>query len=464
MNNNLIYDVRDKVPFFKNLLFALQQFMAIITATILVPLIADASGIYLSQSAAMIGAGVGTIIYLILTKFKSPVFLGSSFAFIAPLITAVEFGYFGIFLGALFASCVYIILGLIVKFVGSNWINKIMPPIIIGPVVALIGFDLSSSAIKNVMNTANSSANYSLVAILVGIVTFLVVVLTSVKSKKLKMYPFIVGILAGYVLSVIFTIFGNIFNVEFLKLIDFSIFKKVGNFNNWLPNITIVGIFKEGTSKITSFANIVKLIVAFVPIALVSFAEHIADHKNLSSIIDRDLLKDPGLHRTLLGDGIGSMFSAVFGGCPHTTYGESIGCVALSKNASTRTILTASVMCIIIAFIYPFIVFIESIPSCVIGGICIALYGFISVSGLRMIKDIDLNESKNLFVVASIFICGIGGLFLKFGDVEIPNIACALIVGIITNVVLNTGKGKNKISENSSLIEDNKSVPPTQEK
>ena len=401
-NNGLLYSVNQTPPFWKNILFALQQVMSIITATMLVPILADASGVYLSQSAALAGAGVGTIVYLLFTKFKSPVFLGSSFSFILPLATAVNYGYFGIILGSVFAGLIYVILALIIKFVGSDWVNRIMPPAIIGPVVALIGFNLAKSAIDNMSSSAHSG--YNLVAIGIGLVTFFVTILVSAKGhKSIKMFPFIIGILSGYALASILTLIGNAADVSVLKIIDFSVFKRVADFSNWLPHFTFVGVFNEGTGGV-SFANVVTIFIAFVPVALVSFAEHIADHKNISSIIGKDLLKSPGLHRTLLGDGVGTIVSAVFGGCPSTTYGESIGCVALSKNASTMTILTSSIMCIIIAFFYPIVAFISSIPSCVIGGICVALYGFISVSGLRMMKDVDLNNARNLFVSSAIFI------------------------------------------------------------
>lgn len=462
MENQMKYDTGDRVPFWKNLAFALQQVFAIVTATILVPILSDASGVYLSQSAALIGAGVGTIFYLLLTKFKSPVFLGSSFAYIAPLATAVSFGYFGILLGSLFAGLVYVVLAIVIKFAGTNWIEKIMPPIIIGPVVALIGFSLAGSAINNMMYL-DSSSSYNLVGIFVGLFTFFMVILISVKGpKKLQAFPFILGMLCGYVLAAIFTLIGLWTNVEYLQLIDFSVFAKVADFSNWLPNLTIVGVFGEGVGNIASFGDVLNIFVAFVPIAFVSFAEHIADHKNLSSVVGKDLLKDPGLHRTLLGDGVGTIAGAVFGGCPNTTYGESIGCVALSRNASTRTIFTSAILCIVIAFFYPFIAFIASFPVCVIGGVCIALYGFISVSGLRMLKNVDLNESRNLFVVASIFITGIGGMFLQFGNIQIPEIACALIVGIITNLVLKTKKKDDQISQDSELLESPKTIETDQ--
>lgn len=442
--NGLIYDVNEKPPFGKNLLFALQQFLAIIAATILVPILSDASGVYLSQSAALIGAGMGTIVYLLFTKFKSPVFLGSSFAFITPLSTAVAYGYFGIILGSVFAALVYVIIALVVKSVGSDWLNKLMPPVIIGPTVALIGLSLSGSAMNNLMNIASSTDDYNLLAIAVGIITFLIVVIASVKGNKtMKLFPFVIGVLGGYILAAIITLIGyHACGSEYCKLINFATFANVADFSNWLPNITFVGLFKEGTSKMHGFADVLTIFVAFAPVALVVFAEHVADHKNISSIIGKDLLEDPGLHRTLLGDGVGSFVGAVFGGCPNTTYGESIGCVAITGNASVWTIFTTAIMCIVIAFFYPVMVFVETIPTCIVGGICIALYGFIAVSGLRMFKHVDLDNSKNLFIVAAIFVTGLGGMYLQFGKVQISSIACALILGIVVNLILKPAKAK----------------------
>ena len=452
--NGLVYDVNQKPPFGKNLVYAFQQLLAIIAATVLVPFLVNKnSGTnLLSQSAALIGAGVGTIVYLLFTKFKSPVFLGSSFAFIMPLVTGVAYGYCGVILGSVFAALVYVIIALIIKFVGSDWINKLMPPVIIGPTVALIGLGLAGSAMDNLMNSYNG---YNLLAILVGIVTFLVTVVASVKgTKSMKLIPFVIGVGAGYVLAVLITLIGyNGFGSEYCKLVDFSAFAAISDFNNWLPNLTFVGAIKEivnGEMQLSG-TGVLSIFLAFAPVALVIFAEHVADHKNLGSVIGRDLLKDPGLDKTLLGDGVGSFAGAFFGGCPNTTYGESVGCVAITKNASIWTILTTAIMCIVLSFIYPVIVVIESIPNCVVGGICIALYGFIAVSGLRMFKHVDLDNSKNLFVVASILVTGLGGLVLNFGKaadgqalITISSTACALILGIIVNVILKPGKAEVK--------------------
>lgn len=248
----------------------------------------------------------------------------------------------------------------------------------------------------------------------------------------MKLIPFIIGILAGYVAAAIFTVIGIKTNNTALQIIDFSVFSNMKLFA--VPDFTFIEALK-GTKEITG-QYVATIAVAYVPVAFVVFAEHIADHKNLSSIINKDLLEDPGLHRTILGDGVGSMVGAVFGGCPNTTYGESVGCVAITGNASVVTILATAIMAIIISFFGPFVTFLASIPNCVMGGVCITLYGFIAVSGLKMIQKVNLDENRNLFVVAVILIAGIGGLTINFGSVTLTSIACALILGIITNSIL----------------------------
>lgn len=468
MNNNLVYQVNQKPPFGKNLVYAFQQVLAILAATVLVPALVNGNAAKacadmgltfvsanMSQAAALMGAGVGTLVYLLFTRFKSPVFLGSSFAFIAPLSAGILYGYCGIILGSVFAGLVYVGIAIAIKFAGAGWINKLMPPVIIGPTVALIGLSLSGSAMNNLMNIAGGTANYNLIAVAIGIVTFLVTVIVSVKgTKSMKLIPFVIGVGAGYILAVIVTLFGyTLGGNQYFNIVNFDAFKKIADFNNWLPTISFVEAIKElsgnaSTARAFDTSAVLNLFVAFAPVALVVFAEHVADHKNISSIIDRDLLADPGLDKTLLGDGVGSIAGALVGGCPNTTYGESIGCVAITGNASIWTILTTAIMCIVLSFIYPVMVFIESIPSCVVGGICIALYGFIAVSGLRMFKHVDLDNSKNLFIVAAILVTGLGGLVLNFGGtyaspiVQISSIACALILGIIVNLILKPSKAE----------------------
>ena len=431
-NSNLVYGVKDRPGLWKTLIFAFQQVLAILAATIVVPVIINGNtGSNMSQSAALVGAGLGTLVYLCFTKFKSPVFLGSSFAFIGSMCAAFGgagaymcLGYLGLIIGAAFAGLVYVIIALAVKFLGVGWIDKIMPASVIGPTVAVIGLSLAGNAVGDmvkgsiydaangvyIMNTTGA------ISLLCALVTLATVIFCSVYGKKMmKMIPFIIGIVAGYIVATIFTVIGDVANK---------------------PEFTFVEAF-DGIGKVEGFkwgSFITSIIVAYVPVAFVVFAEHLADHKNISSIIGDDLTKDPGLHRTLLGDGVGSMVGAFFGGCPNTTYGESVGCVAISGNASVVTIFTAAIICIVAAFVAPFVTFLATIPSCVMGGVCMALYGFIAVSGLKMIQKVNLNNNANLFTVASILIAGIGGMAIKIKAVTITAVACALILGILVNL------------------------------
>lgn len=448
MENNLIYGVHDRPPFGKTLIFAFQQVLAILAATIAVPTIV---GNGMSQSAALFGAGVGTIVYLLFTKFRSPVFLGSSFAFLGSMTAAfaggvsMSVGYLGLIIGAILAGLVYVFLALIVKKCGSNWVNKLMPPVVIGPTVAIIGLSLAGNAVGDLSNGGIRIDGVSIcspyLAILCGLVTLGVTIACSVYGKKmLKMIPFIIGILAGYALAAIFTGFGYLCNVDALKIVNFELFNSI----KWYPDFTFLTAIK-GFNEFT-WGNLGTIAVAYVPVAFVVFAEHIADHKNLSTVIGSDLLKDPGLDKTLLGDGVGSMAGAFFGGCPNTTYGESVGCVAISRNASVSTIFVTAIMCMLAAFVGPFVTFLATIPSCVMGGVCIALYGFIAVSGLKMIQKVDLEDNKNLFVVSVILIAGVGGMTLSFGQVTITEVACALILGILARVLVSFKKD-NKVEE-----------------
>ena len=462
----LVYQVKDRPPFGKTLVFALQQLLAILAATIAVPAVINSSipGAAMSQSAALFGAGVGTLVYLLFTKFRSPVFLGSSFAFIGSMLAAfaggvsMSVGYLGLILGAAFAGLVYVIIALIVKKVGVNWINKLMPAVVIGPTVAIIGLSLAGNAIGDLTtgglkNAFGGSVCNSYVALACGLVTLFTVIACSVYGKKMaKLIPFIIGILAGYAVAAIFTAIGYAAKADALKVIDFTKFKNM----QWYPDFAFVEAFKgnynfgEGGSFGT---YLVTIAVAYAPVAFVVFAEHIADHKNLSSIIEKDLLTDPGLDKTLLGDGIGSLAGAFFGGCPNTTYGESVGCVAITGNASVATIFATAIMAIVASFVAPFVTFLATSPNCVMGGVCITLYGFIAVSGLKMIQEVDLGNNKNLFVVSVILIAGIGGLTLNFGKVTITSVACALILGIITNLLCSIG-GKKEEETESVTAED----------
>ena len=453
----LIYKVEDKPKFLQLLVFALQQLLSIMTATLVVPVII---GNNMSPAAALVGAGVGTLVYVAFTGKKSPVFLGSSFAFIGSMFAAfaggvsMSLGYLGLIIGAVFAGLVYVVIAIVVKFVGVEWINKLMPASVIGPTVAIIGLSLAGNAVGDVLKFASFDAANSVyvmttkgwLGLLCALVTLFTVIICSTYGKKWgRLIPFIFGILGGYAVAGIFTIIGYAAGVDALKLIDVTPFTALltdgaVTLNTFIsvPDFTFLTAFK-GIGEVTP-NYIGTIAVAYIPVAFVVFAEHLADHKNISSIIERDLLKEPGLHRTLLGDGIGSMAGAFFGGCPNTTYGESVGCVAITRNASVYTIITAAIMSIVIAFVAPFIAFVTSIPSCVMGGVCMALYGFIAVSGLKMVQKVDLNVNKNLFVVSAILISGIGGMALKIGQITLTAVACPLILGIIVNLIVSKAK------------------------
>lgn len=507
----LIYGIKDRPKLGQLIVFAIQQLLAIMAATLVVPVITNANaglaeGDAMSTAAALFGAGVGTLVYVLFTKAKSPVFLGSSFAFLGSMAAAfagastVALGYLGLIIGAVLAGLVYVVIALIVKLVGSGWVNKLMPAVVIGPTVAIIGLSLAGNAIGDLQTVnysyqedaskyeyiqtvtvsfdenhdvlgaenadgyvvnketgeADAQVKYddgafiatrgsSYVAIICGLVTLLVTMLCSTYGKKmLKLTPFVIGILAGYLTASVFFVVGTLTGCEALKIINYAPLTSLVDggvtLKTFLSRPTFTFMNALGGFSSLDGSYIATIAVAYVPVAFVVFAEHIADHKNISSIIETDLLKEPGLHRTLLGDGVGSMFGAFFGGCPNTTYGESVGCVAITRNASVATIIAAAVGAMLIAFINPFVAFVNSIPSCVMGGVCMALYGFIAVSGLKMLQKVDLDLNKNLFTASAILITGIGGLVLTFGKVTITSIACALILGILTNLVLSKAK------------------------
>lgn len=500
--NQLVYDVNDKPAFGKNLVFAFQQVLAIMAATIAVPTII---GLPTQIPAAILGAGLGTIVYLLFTKFKSPVIISSSFAFLSSLSTALCFGYCGIILGGILAGLVYVVLALIIKFAGSKWVSKLMPPVIIGPTVALIGLSLAGSAMGDITKASGAAINasYNLVALFCGLVTLITICICSTQ-KKFKMgrlIPFILGIGAGYAVAAFFSIFGYACNVEYLKIVNWqplvdnfaalgdasaSVGAKFQSFLNY-PDFALIEAIKElvtgnvseavkiavsaatdgkVTASTLTWAGVGEVALAFIPVALVVFAEHIADHKNLGSIIGRDLVEgEPGLCRTLLGDGVGSMAGTVFGICPNTTYGESVGCVAITKNASVSTIFLAAIMCIVLSFISPLMALLRTIPACVMGGVCLTLYGFIAVSGLKMFKDINLGDNKNLFTVSTILIAGIGGLSIKIpyalaGDgtvtktITITSIATALVLGIIVHAIINAIEKKQGGDGNEEEVKE----------
>ncbi len=517
----LVYGIHDKPKFGQLIVFAIQQLLAIMAATLVVPVIINSStGSTMSPAAALFGAGVGTIVYVLFTKANSPVFLGSSFAFIGSMCAAfggsMAVGYLGMIVGAIFAGLVYVVIALVVKFVGVKWINKLMPAVVIGPTVAIIGLSLAGNAVGDLTKvnytqvetegyeivttydavehadgsityfndkgeevttkeeaaiiytaykdgkavegvtvvsnedgtfTFSSNPGSPFVALVCGLITLAVTMVCSTYGKKMtRLIPFIIGILSGYAAASLFYVIGELAGMPSLQIIDYSAlvnaFKEI-NLNSFVqvPDFTFVMAW-DGIKEFT-LTDLATVAVAYVPVAFVVFAEHIADHKNLSTIVEKDLLEEPGLHRTLLGDGVGSIAGAFFGGCPNTTYGESVGCVAITRNASVYTIIAAAIGAIIISFLTPFVAFVNTIPSSVMGGVCMALYGFIAVSGLKMVQKVDLEKNRNLFVVSVILIAGIGGLTLTFGKVTLTSIACALILGILVNLLLSKAKDED---------------------
>lgn len=456
----LLYKVKDRPSFGKIIIFALQQLLSILAGTVTLPLIV---GNGLSQSAALFGACVGTFIYLLITKFKSPVFLGSSFTFLGSMSSAfagaatAAIGFTGILLGAVLAGSVYVILSIIVRFTGTNWVDKIMPPVIIGPTVALIALTLAPNAVNNfflgdVLTSNGTISANPYICFLCAMFALVTVVISAIYGKSiLRLVPFIVGILAGYSLAFILTLFGQAYNNPAIQIINFAPFNNI----EWLPDFAFLKAIQgfKDFGKSQDFSSYFGLIAAsYIPVAVAVFAEHIADHKNISHIIETDLLKEPGLSRTLMGDGLGSMIGAFFGGCPNTTYGESISCIAFSKNASIVTIIATCIIGIAISFFGPLMTFFETIPTCVVGGISVALYGFIALSGLQMLKKVDLHQQKNIFVISTILIFGIGGITLNFYYFQLSPIACAFIAGVIMNLIVNIRFKKKK------------EVPPQEEK
>lgn len=472
----LTYGINDRLPFGQNLVFAFQQMIAIMAATLLVPIIVSMTGLYCDPAAALFGAGAGSIVYLLFTRFKSPVFLGSSFTFLGALSAAAtaNYGYWGLIIGVGFAGLVYAVIALIIKFVGSAWIKKLLPHVIIGPVLAIIGLSLSGTAGSWMMT--NGGSNYNLWYVVIGLFTFVAIVVASIKGgKTVKLIPFIVGIGAGFLLALVITGIGYLGETEFLlnmRIVDFTPLKNCFSpirFQSFIdyPKFTFLQAILDETPRSLDAAAIGNLALLFVPIAVVELAQHISDHENLSSIVEKDLLEDPGLHNTLLGDGIGSAVGAFFGGCANTTYGESISCVALSKNGSTSTILLTGIMCMAVSFIAPFVAVINMLPKCVMGGACVAMYGFISVSGLQMLKDVDLSDNRNLYPVAAILVIGIGGVTLDFGKnaltggpiFQLTSLALAMLVGIVVNYITHSGKDKEVKQENGAIQEEVPDMP-----
>lgn len=418
--NKLLYDTNEKPPVGKWIILAIQHVFAMFGATILVPILVNkiANAEVLTIPVALVASGIGTLIYILCTKGKSPVYLGSSFAYITPIALAYERGgASGFVTGIVGVGIVYILFALLIKIFGKNWVNKLLPPIVVGPMIMIIGLSLASNAVSQIGLTATGFEWKSLV---VALVAFLVTALKAVGAKGfLKVIPFLIGITSGYIMSVILGI------VDFQPVIDASFFE--------VPKFLLP--IKDYTFSFVGLLTI-------APIALVTIAEHIGDHMALSTIIDKDLIKDPGLEKTLLGDGIATLTAGLIGGPANTTYGENTSVVGMTKVASVWVIGLAAVIAIGMGFLGKLSAIFSTIPDPVLGGVSLLLYGFIAVNGLKLIvkNQIDFEDTRNVIIASTMLVLGLGGAIITLGSgnvsVSLTGMSLAAIVGIILNLTL----------------------------
>ena len=428
----LIYDAHEKPSAGKWFVLSLQHVFAMFGATILVPLTTG-----LPVSVALFTSGVGTLIYILCTKAKVPVYLGSSFAYITPIAIISGFNdnvakpYYGSALTGLFVvGIIYVVIALLVKIAGKGWINKVLPPVIIGPMIAIIGFSLSSVAISS----AGLVAGGSWKSILIALVAFLSVILIATFAKGfLKIIPFLVGIVGGYIFALIL---GKV-ELEPIKAV-------LSNPSEWVKIPEFMFLWfkdKEVTflgTDITFYKLNFAALITIAPLAFVTACEHIGDHAVLSKICDKDFLKDPGLDRTLIGDGIATSFAAMVGGPANTTYGENTAVVGMTKIGSVWVTGLAAVIAIILSFFNVLTVIIQSIPAAVMGGMSIVLYGFIGLNGVKVLIDnrVDFSQTRNMLIASTILVLGLGGAVIDFGKFSIYGMALAAIVGILLNAIL----------------------------
>ncbi len=417
---DLIYDTYERPSTGKWFILAIQHVFAMFGATILVPLLVNeaAGTTVLTIPVALVMSGIGTLIYILCTKGKSPVYLGSSFAYITPIIVAfAKDGVSGFATGIIAAGLIYVLFALLIKIFGKNWIDKLLPPIVIGPMIMIIGLSLAPSAVSQM---GLSSGVIEWKSIVVALVAFLITAITAVGAKGfLRVIPFLIGIASGYVVAICLGM------VDFTAVSDASFFA--------MPEFLLP--FKD-----YSFSLVGLLTIA--PIALVTIAEHIGDHMALGTIINKDLVKDPGLERTLLGDGIATSVSGLFGGPANTTYGENTSVVGMTKVASVWVIALAAVIAICIGFLGKLSAIFSTIPNPVLGGVSLLLYGFIAVNGLKVLvkNQINFEDIRNVIVASTMLVLGLGGaiLTLETGDisVSITGMSLAAIVGILLNLLL----------------------------
>ncbi len=417
----MMYDINEFPPIGKAIILAFQHVFAMFGATVLVPILVNSAAgkEVLTIPVALVASGIGTLIYIACTRGKSPVYLGSSFAFIAPLAAAyLKGGISGAMTGIMAVGLVYVIVALIIKFVGKNWLEKLLPPVIIGPMIIVIGLGLAGSAISNIGLTADSVFNWK--NLVVASVSFLVTALTMTRAKGfLKVIPFLIGIVSGFIIASI------------LGMIDFTPIKQASWFS--LPKFVIP--FVNYKLNFTALLTI-------VPIALVTICEHIGDHTSLSNIINKDLIKDPGLDKTLMGDGIATFVAGLIGGPANTTYGENTSVVGMTKVASVKVIGLAGIIAIILGFLGKFTALVSLIPAPVLGGVSLLLYGFIAVNGLKVLikNQINFEDNKNIAIASTMLVIGLGGTTISIvsGNMNlvISGMSLSAIIGIILNLIL----------------------------
>ena len=414
---NLLLDVDQNPPLAKGLLLSLQHVFAMFGATILVPLILG-----MPVSVALFASGLGTLIYMIATQFKVPVYLGSSFAFISAMAFAMKQMNGDVSAaqsGVVLVGLVYVVVALAVKLIGTKWIDRLLPPIVIGPMIMVIGLGLANSAVTN----AGFIKDGTVQQITVAIVTFLITAFINTKAKGfLKIIPFLFGIIGGYIVAVLFGL------VDFTPVLEAD---WIAIPQLYLPFSTN-GFFKEYHWYFGPETW------AILPVAVVTIAEHIGDHTVLSQICGRQFLKTPGLHRTLIGDGVATAVSAFIGGPANTTYGENTGVVGMTRIASVSVIRNAALFAIGLSFLGKFTALISTIPNAVLGGMAILLYGVIASNGLKVLieKQVDFREVRNLIIASSMLVLGLGGAILELGPVTLSGTALCALAGVILNLVL----------------------------
>ena len=407
----MIYAVNDRPPLGKMILFSLQVMLSCFTAT---ALIGQVCGVPLS--GAFLGAGLATIVYWLVTRGKSPMFISNSGAFVAPVLAALAAGgYTAVAIGGAVACIVYIIFGLIFKAIDVENLYKVMPKVLIGSVTVVIGINLMGFIPGYIGDTGN-------LGLIIALVTVLAIALSSHYFKgALSMFPFLIGTLIGYIISIPFGL------VDFSKFSGIHLFSiPTIAFTNWTP---------------VNFTEMIPIIIMYIAFTVSAICECLSDHAALSGIIGKDLYKEPGLGRIFIGEGLANLVASSTGGLGACSYGEGVAAVGFSKCASTKVTLIAAIMMAALGFFEPIQAFIASIPSCVIGGgtACV-LYGFISSSGIKLLKDVDLNNQKNLIICSVVLSLGISGVVLGNDVFSLSGTALALVAGVILNLILKDKK------------------------